>query len=246
MRKIQGFLSSGLWLLVMLTGLYGCAGMTDPALARYQAVVDSADRSNEDRKSDERRFPSQLLAFTGVTSGMKVLDMGAGAGYSTELLARAVAPNGVVYGQFANNNANFDKRFAQSPVKNVSKLVRPSEDPIPLDAGPVDLVTMFLTYHDITYSTTDRPRMLKNLFAALKPGGHLVIIDHAATPGSPISVGKTLHRLDEALLKSEVEAAGFKLVSSSDFLRYPADPRTEPHFKMSGRTDQFALRFLRP
>jgi len=151
-----------------------------------------------------------------------------------------------VYGQLGNNNANFDKRFANSPMKNVSQLVRPSEDPIPTEAGPVDLVTMFLTYHDITYSTTNRPLMLKNIFAALKPGGHLVVTDHAAAPGSPITVGKTLHRLDENLLKSEIEAAGFKLVASSNFLRNPADPLTEPHFKMTGRTDQFALRFVRP
>jgi predicted methyltransferase len=245
MRKIQGLLST-LGLLALFTALQGCAVSTVPGSERYQALVDSPDRSADDRKADERRFPAQLLAFSGVASGMKVLDMGAGGGYSTELLARAVAPGGMVYGQFANNNANFDKRFAQSPVKNISKLVRPSEDPIPAENTPVDLVTMFLTYHDITYSTTDRARMLKNLFVALKAGGHLVVTDHAAAPGSPRDVGKTLHRLDEALLKSEIEAAGFKLVASSNFLRNPADPLTEPHFKMTGRTDQFALRFVRP
>ena len=92
----------------------------------------------------------------------------------------------------------------------------------------------------------DRAKMNQRLIEALKPGGHLVIIDHSAQSGADVSVGKSLHRIDEALLRREVEAAGFKLVAEGDFLRNPADPRDAPFFKMQMPTDRFALKFVRP
>jgi predicted methyltransferase len=169
------------------------------------------------------------------------------------LLARAVAPNGIVYAQNSKEvlerivKTKFDDRFAHSSLKNVVKVVRDADDPTPPDARDLDLVTMFLTYHDTTFMGVDRPRMMKSLFAALKPGGTLVVIDHAAAPGGvPAEVGKTLHRIDEHLLESEVEAAGFKLVEESNFLRNPQDPKDAPFFKMTTPTDQFALKFRRP
>jgi predicted methyltransferase len=88
--------------------------------------------------------------------------------------------------------------------------------------------------------------MDKKLFAALKPGGHLVIADHSAKSGEGASVGKTLHRIDEAFLKREVEAAGFKLVSEADFLRHPEDPRDAPVFRPKVPVDEFVLKFERP
>jgi predicted methyltransferase len=80
-----------------------CLVMT-PAAAQdrapdYAAIVAAPDRTEADVQTDKRRDPVKLLAFTGARPGMKVLDMGAGGGYSTELMARTVAPAGVVYGQ---------------------------------------------------------------------------------------------------------------------------------------------------
>jgi predicted methyltransferase len=217
----------------------------------YPAIIAAPDRAESDRQTDQRRDPVKLLAFTGIKTGMIVLDMGAGGGYSTELMARAVGASGKVYGQDSSDtNARARERFVarmKTPAMgNVVEVVRAFDDPVPPEAGPFDLITFFFFYHDTTYMTVDRAAMNKKLFAALRPGGHLVIADHSAKPGEGASVGKTLHRIDEAFLKREVEAAGFKLVSEADFLRHPEDPRDAPVFRPKVPVDEFVLKFERP
>jgi predicted methyltransferase len=217
----------------------------------YQAVIAAPDRSEADRQTDQRRDPVKLLAFTGARAGMKVLDMGAGAGYSTELLARAVGSTGVVYAQnsaeiFERVKDRFNAR-AQSPaMKNVVPLIRSFDDPVPTDVQDVDLITFLFFYHDTTYLNVDRAEMDRKLFAALKPGGALVIADHSARAGDGASVGKTLHRIEESVLRKEVEAAGFKLVAEGDFLRHPEDPRDAPVFRPAIPVDEFVLKFEKP
>jgi predicted methyltransferase len=217
----------------------------------YQAVIAAPDRSEADRQTDQRRDPVKLLAFTGARAGMKVLDMGAGAGYSTELLARVVGPTGVVYAQnsaeiFQRVKDRFNAR-AQSPaMKNVVPLIRSFDDPVPADVHDVDLITFLFFYHDTTYLNVDRAEMDRKLFAALKPGGALVIADHSARAGDGASVGKTLHRIEESMLRKEVEAAGFKLVAEGDFLRHPEDPRDAPVFRPAIPVDEFVLKFEKP
>src|SRR5262249_5591585 len=141
----------------------------------YAAIIAAPDRSDADRQTDKRRQPEKLLAFTGARAGMKVLDMGAGAGYSTELMARAVAPNGVVYGQDSAENEKYGQRAQTPAMKNTVRLVRPYDDPVPADIRDLDLITFFFFYHDTTYMQVDRAQMNQKLFAALKPGGFLVI-----------------------------------------------------------------------
>jgi predicted methyltransferase len=218
----------------------------------YEAIVASPDRSDADRQTDQRRQPARMLAFTGARPGMKVLDMEASAGYSTELLARAVAPAGIVYAQ---DSAAVVERFvkdkfdtrAQKPVmKNVVHAVRNYDDPIPPDVGGLDLITFFFSYHDMTYMPVDRAEMNRKMFAALKPGGFLVIADHSAKPGDGVNVGKTLHRIEESTLRHEIEAAGFKLVAEADFLRHPEDPRDAPVFHPQVPTDEFVLKYQKP
>jgi predicted methyltransferase len=217
----------------------------------YQAIIAAPDRSEADRQTDQRRDPVKLLAFTGARAGLKVLDMGAGAGYSTELLARAVGPTGVVYAQnsaeiFERVKDRFNAR-AQSPaMKNVVPLIRSFDDPVPADVHDVDLITFLFFYHDTTYLNVDRAEMDRKLFAALKPGGALVIADHSARAGDGASVGKTLHRIEESVLRKEVEAAGFKLVAEGDFLRHPEDPRDAPVFRPAIPVDEFVLKFEKP
>jgi predicted methyltransferase len=228
------------------------AAAPQAALAQdYTAIIAAPDRAETDRQTDQRRDPVKLLAFTGVKTGMTVLDMGAGGGYSTELLARAVGASGKVYGQDSSDtNARARERFVQRmktpAMANVVEVVRPFDDPVPAGAGLFDLITFFFFYHDTTYMTVDRAAMNKKLFAALKPGGVLVIADHSAKPGEGTSVGKTLHRIEEALLKREVEAAGFKLAGEADFLRHPDDPRDAPVFRPKVPVDEFVLKFERP
>lgn len=218
----------------------------------YEAIVASPDRADSDRQVDQRRQPAKILAFTGVRTGMKVLDMEASAGYSTELLARAVGPTGTVYAQ---DSAAVIERFvkdkfdirAQKPVmKNVVHVVREFDDPIPPEVSGLDLITFFFAYHDITYMPVDRAVMNKKMFAALKPGGFLIIADHSARPGDGITVGKTLHRIEESVLRQEIEAAGFKLVAEADFLRHPEDPRDAGVFRPQVPTDEFVLKYQKP
>jgi predicted methyltransferase len=216
------------------------------------AIVAAPDRSDADRQVDVRRQPAKMLAFAGVAPGMKVLDMEASAGYSTELLARAVAPNGMVYAQdsaavierFVKDK--FDIRAQKPAMKNVVHVVRNFEDPIPPDVSGLDLITFFFAYHDITYMEVDRAAMNRKMFAALKPGGFLIIADHSAKSGEGTTVANTLHRIEESTLRQEIEAAGFKLVAEADFLRHPEDPRDAKVFRPQIPVDEFVLKYQKP
>ncbi len=157
--------------------LAACSFM-NPAQTRidYQAIVSAPDRSEADRKTDQRRKPVQILEFAGVRPGMKVLDLGAGGGYSTELLARAVGPGGVVYAQDATGTsekalAAFDVRAKGPAMKNVVRVLRPYEDPVPSGVNDLDLVTYFYEYHEAPNMNVDRQKMLRRVFESLKPGG---------------------------------------------------------------------------
>jgi predicted methyltransferase len=232
-------------------GWGGAAAQNAGGAPDYAAIVAASDRSEADRQTDQRREPAKLLAFTGARPGMKVLDMGAGGGYSTELMARAVAPNGVVYGQnpeglFERAKTAFDARLKTPAGKNIVAVTRAFDDPVPPDVQNLDLITFFFYYHDTSYMQVDRAQMNKKLFAALKPGGFLIVADHSAKPGEGISVAKTNHRIEESVLRSEVEAAGFKLAGSGDFLRHPEDPRDFNVNRPTGPVDNFVLKFQKP
>ena len=218
----------------------------------YEAIVAAPDRADADRQVDQRRQPAKMLAFAGVRTGMKILDMEASAGYSTELLARTVAPAGTVYAQdsaavierFVKDK--FDLRAQKPAMKNVVHVIRDFDDPIPPDLSGLDMITFFFAYHDITYMQVDRAAMNRKMFAALKPGGFLIVADHSAKPGEGISVAKTLHRIEESTLRQEIEAAGFKLVSEGDFLRHPEDPRDAAVFRPQVPVDEFVLKYQKP
>lgn len=237
-------------LIIAAALLTACAGPSAPA-PDYAAIVASPDRSDADRQTDQRRAPAQLLAFTGVRPGMKVLDMGAGGGYSTELLARAVGPTGTVYAQNSADDAGrmkerLDARFDKPGMKQVVRFARDFDDPVPSDVRDLDLITFFFFYHDTTHMQVDRARMNRRLFESLKPGGVLVVADHSGPAGSGTSVGSTLHRIEEAALRREVEAAGFRLTGEGNFLRNPQDPRTTRVFRPEIPVDEFVLRFEKP
>jgi predicted methyltransferase len=228
------------------------AAAQDGKMPDYAAIVAAPDRAEADRQADARRKPAELLAFTEVKTGMKVLDMETSAGYSAELLARAVGPTGTVYAQDSAAvierlvKDKFDIRAKKPVMKNVVHVVRDFDDPIPPEVTNLDLITFFFAYHDITYMPVDRAVMNNKMFAALKPGGLLVIADHSAKPGEGISVAKTLHRIEEKMLREEIEAAGFKLVAEADFLRNPEDPRDTRVFQPKIPVDEFVLKYRKP
>jgi predicted methyltransferase len=214
--------------------------------AHVASIIANPIRTDADRALDAERKPARFLPFTGVAPGMKVLDVSTGAGYTSQLLALAVLPGGTLYAQTPRPGAAITERLAEHPQADFVLVQRPFDDPVPPGAPKLDLVTLVLNYHDITYLPVDRTKMNKAIFDALKPGGHYVIVDHASRPGRGISEGKTLHRIDEAVVKNEVEQAGFRLEAEGDFLRNPADPRDVPSSHPAVPTDKFALRFVKP
>ncbi len=225
--------------------------------AAIQAAVDAPDRSDADRALDKGRRPAEVLAFFGIQPGMHVADLGSGLGYTTELLARVVGPQGVVYGQ---NNKFILDRFAEAPwsarlqkpvMKNVVRVDREFDDPLPPEAHDLDAIVMILFYHDTVWLGTDRARMNAAVFRALKPAGVFAIVDHSAKAGTGISDVQTLHRIDEAALRKEVEAAGFRLAATSDVLRNPSDTRDWNDSPLAagerrGTSDRFTLVFVKP
>ncbi len=234
--------------LACLAGL-ALAGFLPGQIAHaqdYAAVLASPDRSDADRANDKKRHALELLAFSGPKTGWRVLDMGAGGGYSTELVARAVGPGGKVFAQNDKDSERFAARRPSPAMANVEPLVRPFDDPLPANVTGLDLITFFFAYHDTTFMAVDRAKMNKAMFDALKPGGFLVIADHSALPGEGTSVGKTTHRIEESALVAEVVAAGFKHVGTGDFLRNPEDPRTVSVHRSGMANDEFILRFQKP
>src|SRR5258708_28042709 len=109
-------------------------------------------------------------------------------------------------------------------MKNVVHVVRNFDDPVPPDVNGLDLITFFFAYHDVSYMPVDRAAMNTKMFAALKPGGFLIIADHSAKAGDGVNVAKTLHRIEESTLRQEIEAAGFRLSAQCACLRHPEDP----------------------
>ena len=222
-----------------------------------QAIVDAPDRSDDDRKLDKGRHPAEMLAFLGVAPGQKVAELMAGGGYTAELLARAVGPSGVVYGQ---NNKLIIDRFADKPwsarlakpvMKNAVRVDRELEDPLPPEARNLDGVVMVLFYHDTVWQKTDRDRMNRAVFAALKLGGFYAIIDHSGRPGTGTSEAKTIHRIEEKVVREEIARAGFTLAGEGAFLRNPADTRDwndspREAGDRRGTSDRFVLKFVKP
>ena len=180
-------------------------------------------------------------------TGMTVADIGAFGGYNAELLARAVGAAGRVY---AHNPPAGNPRMAdrmKSPVmQNVVIANRPFDDPLPPEARNIDLVVFNFAYHDTANMDIDRAKMNRAIFTALKSGGPYIVADPSGRAGTGTAETKTLHRIDEATVRSEVQAAGFRFVSEGGFLRNPQDPRTAPSGKNSVPNDEVVLKFVKP
>ena len=233
--------------LVAAASLAGCASMTQDApvsAEQYRALVANPIRTDRDRGMDERRRPVELLQFAQVRPGMRVLDVAAGGGYTTQLLALAVGPNGKVWAQAQTPGAAMKERLAANPNTGIVVVARPFDDPVPPEAAPLDLVTLVLNYHDISYLPVDRDAMNRKIFAALKPGGRYVVVDHSALPGTGITAGKTLHRIEQAFVVAEVQRAGFVLDGEGAFMRSATDTRDKSSNEPG--SDKFVLRFMKP
>jgi predicted methyltransferase len=283
-RPVPRALGASLLLCLAACAMAPTGSPTAPLSAqRIAEIVASPDRSAADRANDLRRKPEQTLAFIGVRPGMVALDVSAGGGYTSELLARAIGPSGTVYGQSQPRDPNRaaptpaapegggaapaaaarpaartsvaalaereqrlrDTKVAVAPIVAVAQRF---DDPVPpaLADQRLDLVTLMFNYHDLGFLGVDRDAMNRAIFRALKPGGVYVVADHAGRPGTGISESGTLHRIDEAFLRREIEAAGFRFAAQGDFLRNPADPRDQNTPNPPQPKDEFVLKFVKP
>jgi predicted methyltransferase len=226
------------------------------ASPQARAIVDAPDRTDADRKLDAGRHPAQLLTFLGLSPGMRVAELMTGAGYTAELLARAVAPNGTVYAEnpkfiLERADAPWSERLARPANKPIVRVDRELDDPFPPEAKDLDLVLINLVYHDTVWLGVDRNKMNQAVFAALRSGGTYAVIDHSARPGTGFAGVQTLHRVDEDAVRHEVESAGFILRSAASFLRNPSDTRDWNDSPVAaaerrGTSDRFALLFVKP
>lgn len=223
------------------------------------AAVASPARDAGNVKLDEGRKPAQVLAFLGLKSGMHVIDLFGGNRYWSEIMAPVVGPKGHVTvwepTQFYSDKTKAAFEAFEAKTPNVSIVVSPFESP-KLAANSADFVILNENYHD-TYWQSDKngiPRMdpaafLKAVYAAMKPGAVIGVIDHIASPNADVrATVEKFHRIDPAVVKADFERAGFAFAGSSDILRNPADDHSLPVFdpKVRGHTDRFVFKFRKP
>ena len=218
------------------------------------AVADPA-RPQEDKDRDANRKPAEVVAFAGIKPGDKVVDLLAGGGYFTRIFSGGVGPKGKVY------TVGFPPR-PNAPAGAPNPLAAIAADPhysnVTVVSGrvneltlpePVDVIWTSDNYHDLHNAPGDIvPGFNKKMFDLLKPGGTFIVLDHAAEAGSGARDTNTLHRIDPATVKTEVEAAGFVLDGQSDALKNKDDPHTIGirDASIRGKTDQFVLKFKKP
>lgn len=219
------------------------------------ALADPA-RPAADRTKDDARHPEEILGFAGIRPGMKVADFIMGGGYWTRLLAKTVGPRGKVY---AYQPAEFIRDRAADAIDQDTAVtgyanVVPSRTSLATVAfpEPLDAIMTVQNWHDLHLKQSPpgfAGAVAKRLFAALKPGGVLLIADHVGTAcATPFASADTLHRGDPAATCAEIEAAGFRFVGEMAALRRPADPHTTIVFDpaIRGKTDQFVYLFRKP
>jgi predicted methyltransferase len=224
--------------------------------AQVEKAVNDPARS-ADATNDARRKMALVMTFAEVKPGQKVLELIPGSGYFTRVFSAIVGDNGHVYTLWPNEYAKEDgddvaasKKLAADPhYANVSVLSQPADQLS--SPQPVDLVFTSQNYHDYPdkfMGKVDPELLNKQVFAALKPGGLWVVIDHVAPAGTGMADTDTLHRIDPAIVKKQALAAGFVFDGESNALRNPADSHTVKVFDKSirGHTDQFIYRFRKP
>lgn len=223
-------------------------------------VACTAARANEaDAARDARDQPQALMDVAGIAPGMRVADVFGGGGYWSERLQARVGDDGHVlllnnaaYAAFAAKDQA--ERFADGRLAAIERRLAEADN-LGLPAASLDRIVMVMALHDVWWVDAkegwpeiDRDRFLAQLAAALKPGGKLLVVDHAAVDGSGSDAVNSLHRIDEQFLRGRIEAAGLRFEKASDLLRNPDDPRNAHVFSeaIRGRTDRFVHLYLKP
>lgn len=233
--------------LAILPTAPACADEVDDAIA-------SASRTEADRALDAGRMPEEVLRFSAVEPGDTIADFMAGGGYYSALLAELTGKKGMVY---AINPVRFHPAKEWEGRLAVHGNIRPmAVDPraMVLAPGSVDMIFAHLTFHDLYWESEqyafprlDVDAMLANWFAAVKPGGEVIIVDHVGPTGDPREVTDKLHRIAPATVEQAMQAAGFELAGQSDVLRRSDDDLSKNVFDeaVRGKTDRFVLKFIK-
>jgi predicted methyltransferase len=253
MRKTRLFILAAALASAPLAGTFAASP------ADVAAAVALPSRSADNVKLDESRKPAELLKFLGLKQGMAVIDMFGGNRYWSEIIAPAVGPKGKVYvwepTQFYDDEGK--KAFAafQAKTPNVSIVASPFEAP-ELPKNYADFMLINLDYHDIYWENAkygvkrmEPQPLLKTVYAAMKPGGIVGVVDHvAAAGGDTRQVVNKLHRIDPEVVKADFKAAGFELVGTSGMYRNAADDHSLLVFdpKIRGKTDRMVFKFRKP
>jgi predicted methyltransferase len=246
-----------LFVAAAAAGAICAAAAAAPAIPAYIAkAVANPDRPAADVQRDADRKPAEVIAFSGMKPGWIIADYIPGSGYYDRIFSGVVGPKGHVYGFYPAELKNFIKQPLPADgtkpfdkFDNFTTLVAPANDFAA--PAPLDLVWISDNYHDLHdpfFAPADLAKVNAAVFKALKPGGIYLIVDHRAAAGSGLRDTNTLHRIDEAAVKSEVAAAGFQLAGESEVLKNPADTHTLKIFDPAIRahTDQFILKFRKP
>lgn len=226
-----------------------------PSKAIAAALADPM-RPARDVERDAARHPAELLAIAGVKPGAKVADFIMGGGYWTRIMARTVGETGKVYAYQPKEFIDFRAAYAtdqDAAVKGYANVV-PSRESLGAVAfpEPLDAIVTVENWHDLHLKISPpgfAGALARTLYAALKPGGVLLVVDHVGLPGAtPFAAADTLHRGDAAATRAEIEAAGFTLAAQSPLYANPADPHTAIVFDpaIRGKTDQFVYKFVKP
>ncbi len=212
-------------------------------------------RSDADRSRDAARKPAEVLAFAGLEPGMTVIDVMAASGWYTEVLSVAVGPQGVVYAENpawllqAMNGASdkaLTKRLDNGRLINV---VRADEglDKQLVPAGSADMALTALNYHDTYFMAGEAAAasQMQQVYAALKPGGVFILIDHSGKDGLD---NAKLHRIPQGIVEGLARDAGFVIEAEGQMLKHPEDDLTQMVFgrDIRGNTDRFVLKLRKP
>lgn len=251
-------LCAALVLCGMASGTWA-AGSSREIPENIRAAVNNPARPERDRQRDVNRKPEQVLAFARVRPGLRIAELEPAGGYYTRILCKAVGSSGHLYA------VNFDLHFSPEQMKRMAGR-RMGPPPAPKTAcnnvtysaqastalnlpSDLDMVWTAENYHDFRipeFGSADMRIFNQTVFTALKPGGVFIVEDHAAAAGSGARDTATLHRIDPALVKQELESVGFKYVGQSRILHNPKDTHTDVVFKMVDRTDRFLFEFRKP
>jgi predicted methyltransferase len=244
-------------LLFCMLGL--CSAANAGTVPDYiTAAVADPHRPHDEVSRDQYRKPGEVIAVAGIKPGDRIGEIMPGGGYFTRIFSRVVGPSGRVYAFVPTEQITCCSPQESDGARLVAK--DPYYKNVVLDVAPVsqygareplDVVWTSQNYHDLhdTFmGPADLTALNKQVFKALKPGGVYFVIDHAAVPGSGLRDTNALHRIDPESIIHEVEAAGFKLETSSDLLRNPDDTHKLPIFdaQIRGRTDEAVLKFHKP